>query len=617
MLEMIHSPSDVKRLNTAQTRQLCDELRTFLVQHVAESGGHLASNLGVVELTVAIHRVFDTSRDRLVFDVGHQCYVHKILTGRRERFDTLRQFGGISGFPKPYESIHDAFVAGHASNSVSVALGMARARTMQHQDYDVLALIGAGALGGGLSFEGLNNAGASGEPMIVILNDNGMSIAPNVGAVSSHLSRLRTRPGYYAFKKRYRQLLGGGAVGEKLYHVSHDIKTALKKTLLPGSSMFESMGFTYMGPVDGHDVEALTQSLQWAREQRCSVLLHVRTVKGKGYLPAERKPAAYHGVSPFDPATGKLLRPSTVDFSHVFGEELTKLAGEDTRVCAITAAMQEGTGLTAFSQEYPQRLFDVGIAEGHAVSMAGGMAKQGLIPVFAVYSSFLQRGYDMLIQDVALDNLHVVLAVDRAGLVGADGETHHGCFDALYLSQIPHMTVLCPGSFAELRYMLRRAVLELRGPVAVRYPRGSEGVYRGCCGSETFTQLRQGSDCTILTYGILVNQALAAAELLHREGIEARVVKLNAIAPLHDDEVLAALRHETRLLVLEDCVGSGCVGQRLTAILARQGCAPEKLILKNLGDTIPCHGSVAQLYARYGLDAQSVAATLKEACHEQ
>ena len=459
MLEMIHSPSDVKRLNTDQTRQLCDELRTFLVQHVAESGGHLASNLGVVELTVAIHRVFDTSRDRLVFDVGHQCYVHKILTGRRERFDTLRQFGGISGFPKPYESIHDAFVAGHASNSVSVALGMARARTMQHQDYDVLALIGDGALGGGLSFEGLNNAGASGEPMIVILNDNGMSIAPNVGAVSSHLSRLRTRPGYYAFKKRYRQLLGGGAVGEKLYHVSHDIKTALKKTLLPGSSMFESMGFTYMGPVDGHDVEVLTQSLQWAREQRCPVLLHVRTVKGKGYLPAEREPAAYHGVSPFDPATGKLLHPSEVDFSHVFGEELTKLAGEDTRVCAITAAMQEGTGLTAFSQEYPQRLFDVGIAEGHAVSMAGGMAKQGLIPVFAVYSSFLQRGYDMLIQDVALDDLHVVLAVDRAGLVGADGETHHGCFDALYLSQIPHMTVLCPASFAELRYMLRRAVL--------------------------------------------------------------------------------------------------------------------------------------------------------------
>ena len=617
MLESIHSPSDVKTLNYAQTRQLCDELRAFLVRSVAKTGGHLASNLGVVELTVAIHRVFDTSRDRLVFDVGHQCYVHKILTGRRERMDTLRQFGGLSGFPKPYESIHDAFVAGHASNSVSVALGMAKARTMRHEDYSVIALIGDGALGGGLSFEGLNNAGASGEPMIVILNDNGMSIAPNVGAVSRHLSRLRTQPGYYEFKKRYRQLLGGSLVGGKLYQVSHDVKTALKKTLLPGSSMFESMGFAYMGPVDGHVVESLEQALRWAKEQRRPVLLHVRTVKGRGYAPAEERPADYHGVPPFAPDTGKPLRPAGPDFSHVFGAELTALAGEDGRVCAVTAAMQEGTGLTEFARKYPKRLFDVGIAEGHAVSMAGGMAKQGLVPVFAVYSSFLQRGYDQLMQDVALDGLLVVLGVDRAGLVGADGETHHGCFDALYLAQVPHMTVLCPASFAELRQMLRCAVLELTGPVAVRYPRGGEGAYRGCCGNETFTELRQGSDCTILTYGILINEALAAAELLHQAGIEARVVKLNAIAPLRNEEVLSALGHEKRLLVLEDCVGSGCVGQRLTAILAQQGCAPDKLFLKNLGDTIPCHGSVPQLYAQCGLDAASVAEALKEACHEQ
>ncbi len=616
MLETIHSPSDVKRLDTTQLQPLCQELRAFLVQHVAKTGGHLAANLGVVELTVAIHRVFDTSRDRLVFDVGHQCYVHKLLTGRQKEFDTLRQWGGLSGFPKPYESIHDAFVAGHASNSVSVALGMARARTVQHQDYEVLALIGDGALGGGLSFEGLNNAGASGEPLIVILNDNGMSISPNVGAVSRHLSRLRTRPGYYEFKKKYRQILGGGAVGEKVYQVSHDVKTALKKTLLPDSSMFESMGFAYMGPIDGHDVEALEQSLRWAREQHCPVLLHVRTVKGKGYLPAEQEPAAYHGVSPFDVVTGKPLHPAGRDFSHVFGRELTKLAAENDRVCALTAAMQEGTGLTEFAKAFPGRLFDVGIAEGHAVSMAGGMAKQGLIPVFAVYSSFLQRGYDMLLQDVALDRLHVVLGVDRAGLVGADGETHHGCFDVLYLSQIPHMTVLCPASFAELRHMLRRAVMELDGPVAVRYPRGGEGMYRACCGDEAITQLRQGGDCTILTYGILINQALEAAELLHLQGIEAGVVKLNAIAPLPEQALIAALGGEKRLLVLEDCMASGCVGQRLTAMLAEHGCAPERLLLKNLGDTVPCHGSVSQLYAHWGLDAQSVADTLKEACHE-
>ena len=617
LLDKIEKANDIKKIDKSDYGELAEEIRQFLIQKISVTGGHLGSNLGAVELTMALHLALNLPEDKIIWDVGHQSYTHKILTGRREQMDTLRQFGGLSGFPKPYESVHDAFMAGHASNSVSVALGMAKARTMRHENYDVIALIGDGALGGGLSFEGLNNAGASGEPMIVILNDNGMSIAPNVGAVSRHLSRLRTKPGYYEFKKRYRQLLGNGPVGGKLYHVSHDIKTALKKTLLPDSSMFESMGFSYMGPVDGHDVEALTQSLQWAREQRCPVLLHVRTVKGKGYSPAEERPADYHGVSPFDPVTGKPLRTAKMDFSHVFGQELTALAGEDGRVCAITAAMQEGTGLTEFARKYPDRLFDVGIAEGHAVSMAGGMAKQGLVPVFAVYSSFLQRGYDQLLQDVALDGLHVVLGVDRAGLVGADGETHHGCFDALYLSQVPHMTVLCPASFAELRQMLRRAVLELTGPVAVRYPRGGEGAYQDCCGNETFTQVRPGADCTILTYGVLINEALAAAELLHEAGAETRVVKLNAIAPLDGDAVLAALGSEKRLLVLEDCVGSGCVGQRLTAILAQRGRMPERLILKNLGDTIPCHGTVPQLYAQCGLDAASVAAALKEACHEQ
>ena len=612
MLESIHSPSDVKRLNSTQTRQLCDELRTFLVRSVAKTGGHLASNLGVVELTVAIHRVFDTSRDRLVFDVGHQCYVHKILTGRREQMDTLRQFGGLSGFPKPYESVHDAFMAGHASNSVSVALGMAKARTMRHENYDVIALIGDGALGGGLSFEGLNNAGASGEPMIVILNDNGMSIAPNVGAVSRHLSRLRTKPGYYEFKKRYRQLLGNGPVGGKLYHISHDIKTALKKTLLPDSSMFESMGFSYMGPVDGHDVEALTQSLQWAREQRCPVLLHVRTVKGKGYSPAEERPADYHGVSPFDPVTGKPLRTAKMDFSHVFGQELTALAGEDGRVCAITAAMQEGTGLTEFARKYPDRLFDVGIAEGHAVSMAGGMAKQGLVPVFAVYSSFLQRGYDQLLQDVALDGLHVVLGVDRAGLVGADGETHHGCFDALYLSQVPHMTVLCPASFAELRQMLRRAVLEMDGPVAVRYPRGGEDGYEGDCGDESVTVLRQGTDAAIVTYGILTQQALRAAELLEKEGISARVVKLNRVAPLDSSGICRALDGVKRIVAAEDQLRAGAVGERLGALLLELGAGTEKLVLRSVGTTLPSQGSTVELRHALGLDAEGIAQAVRE-----
>ena len=431
ILDRIHSPEDLRALDGSELPLLCDELRGFLVTQVSRTGGHLASNLGVVELTVAIHRVFDTARDRLVFDVGHQCYVHKILTGRADRFPTLRQLGGISGFPKPCESAHDAFIAGHASNSVSVALGMARARTMLHEDYSVLALIGDGALTGGLAYEGLNNAGASGEPLIVILNDNGMSIDRNVGAMSEHLSRLRTKPEYFAFKKAYHNALSGTAAGRALYRFNHSLKTGLKKAMLPNATMFEDMGFAYLGPVDGHDLAQLTTTLEWAREMKRPVLVHVRTQKGHGYAPAEREPWKFHGVGPFDAATGA-VPPAKESFSSVFGAALTELAEEDLRVCAITAAMEDGTGLTPFAGRFPDRFFDVGIAEGHAAAMAAGLAKQGALPVFAVYSSFLQRAYDQLLHDVALSGLHVVFAVDRAGLVGADGATHHGVMDTVF-----------------------------------------------------------------------------------------------------------------------------------------------------------------------------------------
>ena len=606
ILDRIDSPADVKGLNENQARQLCSELRGFLLDEVSKTGGHLASNLGVVELTVAIHRVFDTAVDRLVFDVGHQCYVHKALTGRRELFDTLRQFGGLSGFPKPWESVHDAFIAGHASNSVSVALGMARARTLQGKDYSVLALIGDGAMGGGLSFEGLNDAGASGEPLIVILNDNGMSIAPNVGGLSRHLSRLRSTPGYYEFKRRYRQMLTGSQTGKRVYAMSHEVKTALKNSLLPGSTVFENMGFTYMGPVDGHDVETLTQMLVLARDMRRPVLLHVHTVKGKGYPFAQKEPGQFHGVAPFDVKTGRALKPSGENFSHVFGQELLSLAREDERICAVTAAMVEGTGLTDFSRTLPRRFFDVGIAEGHAVAMCAGMAQQGMVPVF-----------DMLLHDVALNHLHVVLGVDRAGLVGADGETHHGCFDPMYLSQVPGMTVLCPASFAELRRMLRRAVEELDGPVAVRYPRGGQGRYQDDGGDGTFVCLREGDDAAILTYGILVNQALDAAELLAQKGIRVRVVKLNQICPLDSKQVKDALSGTERLLVLEDCMATGCVGQRIAAILAQERMEPRCLTLKNLGGRFAPQGTVDQLYKAFGLDARSVAHSVEEMLHEQ
>ena len=616
ILERIQDPADIKGLNQYELQRLCSELRRFLVEQISQTGGHLASNLGIVELTVAIHRVFDTAKDRLVFDVGNQCYVHKALTGRQALFSTLRQLGGLSGFPKPYESEHDAFIAGHASNSISVALGMARARTLRHENYHVMALIGDGAMGGGLSFEGLNDAGESGEPLIVILNDNGMSINPNVGGMSHHLTQLRTNPGYYQLKKWYRQKLGGTAVGKKVYETSHDVKTALKESLLPGSTMFEKMGFTYMGPVDGHDVEKLTKMLTWAKELHCPVLLHVQTKKGKGYRFAEKDPGSFHGVSPFDLLTGRPKKAASVSFSQVAGETLVELAEEDERVCAVTAAMEDGTGLTPFERQYPDRFFDVGIAEGHAVAMSAGMAKQGMKPVFAVYSSFLQRGFDMILHDIALDQLHVVLAVDRAGLVGADGETHHGCFDVQYLSAVPGMTVLCPASHKELRAMLRYAVKEISGPVAVRYPRGGEGAYRGCCDRELFTQLRDGEDCTIVSYGMQINQAMDAAELLSQHGIHAQVLKMNQISPLDANAVCAALGNCRTLLVLEDCVNTGCVGQRLSAVLAQNGKHP-RLILKNIGDTFIHQGTVEQLYHAAGLDSEAVAAAIEEVLREQ
>ncbi len=613
ILEQIHSPRDVKALSEAELSLLCGEIRNFLVEQVSHTGGHLASNLGVVELTVAIHRVFDTERDRLVFDVGHQCYVHKILTGRVDKFPKLRQYGGISGFPKPCESVHDAFIAGHASNSVSVALGMARARTMLHGDYHVLALIGDGALTGGLAYEGLNNAGASGEPLIVILNDNGMSIDRNVGAMSEHLSHLRTKPAYFAFKKAYHNALGGTRLGQSIYEFNHALKTVIKKAVLPNATMFEDMGFSYLGPVDGHDLMQLTATLEWAKEMKRPVLVHVRTQKGRGYAPAEREPGRFHGVGPFDAASGE-IPPAKESFSSVFGAALTELAADDPRVCAITAAMEDGTGLTPFAKRFPDRFFDVGIAEGHAAAMAAGLAKQGALPVFAVYSSFLQRAYDQILHDVALSGLHVVFAVDRAGLVGADGATHHGVMDTVFLSGIPNMTVLCPASFAELKVMLRRALFEMTGPVAIRYPRGGEGVFTDDRSGEDIAELRAGEDITLCAYGTMVNNVLDAAALLHDEGIEARVVKLGRISPFRGGELSRVFGMTKRLLVAEECSSVGCIGQRVAAILAEEGHGPQKLMLCSLGRKFIEQGSTDELYRQCGLDAQSLARTAKEVC---
>lgn len=606
ILERINSSNDIKKLPEEELEPLCQELRDYMISSISRTGGHLASNLGAVELTVALHRVYDTSRDRVVFDVGHQSYVHKIITGRRDSFCTLRQHGGLSGFPKPYESEDDAFIAGHASNSVSVALGMARARTLSHADYDVAAIIGDGALSGGLAYEGLANAAASGEPLVVILNDNNMSINENVGGTAHLLESLRVRPGYISFKRWYRDVftkLPG------LYKFNHAIKEWLKKRLLPGN-VFSGMGMYYLGPVDGHDIGKLETVIRWARELRKPVLVHVVTKKGKGYKYAEEHPEKFHGVGRFDIETGE-LHDSGDCFSAKMGESLSRLADNDGRIIGITAAMSSGTGMDVFSAAYPDRFFDVGIAEGHAVSMAGGMAKQGMVPVFAVYSSFLQRGYDMLIHDVALQNLHVVFCVDRAGLVGSDGETHHGVFDVSYLSSVPDMTVLCPASYAELETMLRAAIYDINGSVAIRYPRGGEGKYTAC-NTAPETLLREGRDVTLVCYGIMTNEVLDAAERLAAEGISAEVIKLSMIKPPDFDLVMRSLRKTGKLLISEDVCEAGCVGSRILEEAAINEIHVRAAKLLNLGEGIVPHGTVAELLHDFGLDADGIVSAAME-----
>lgn len=606
ILERINSSNDIKKLPEEELEPLCQELRDYMISSISRTGGHLASNLGAVELTVALHRVYDTSRDRVVFDVGHQSYVHKIITGRRDSFCTLRQHGGLSGFPKPYESEDDAFIAGHASNSVSVALGMARARTLSHADYDVAAIIGDGALSGGLAYEGLANAAASGEPLVVILNDNNMSINENVGGTAHLLESLRVRPGYISFKRWYRDVftkLPG------LYKFNHAIKEWLKKRLLPGN-VFSGMGMYYLGPVDGHDIGKLETVIRWARELRKPVLVHVVTKKGKGYKYAEEHPEKFHGVGRFDIETGE-LHDSGDCFSAKMGESLSRLADNDGRIIGITAAMSSGTGMDVFSAAHPDRFFDVGIAEGHAVSMAGGMAKQGIVPVFAVYSSFLQRGYDMLIHDVALQNLHVVFCVDRAGLVGSDGETHHGVFDVSYLSSVPDMTVLCPASYAELETMLRAAIYDINGSVAIRYPRGGEGKYTAC-NTAPETLLREGRDVTLVCYGIMTNEVLDAAERLAAEGISAEVIKLSMIKPPDFDLVMRSLRKTGKLLISEDVCEAGCVGSRILEEAAINEIHVRAAKLLNLGEGIVPHGTVAELLHDFGLDADGIVSAAME-----
>ena len=612
ILENIHGHQQMAELDAGQRALLCSQIREFLVSHLAKTGGHVASNLGVVELTVAIETVFDTNKDRLVFDVGHQSYVHKLLTDRRTDFDSLRQFGGISGFPKPSESNSDAFVAGHASSSVSIALGMARARTLLGEDYHVIALMGDGAATGGMAYEGLNDAAVSKEPMIVILNDNAMSIDRNVGGMASHLRQLRTKQRYLGMKRHYRNFLSKVPGGKSVYRFTRKVKDRLRRMLLP-TTIFESMGFSYLGPVDGHDTENLIFLLRTARDMKCPVVLHVMTQKGRGYAPAQKHPKLFHGIGKFNPETGEPLKKSEETFSASFGREMLALAAADLRVCAITAAMPGGTGLLELKKAYPQRIFDVGIAEEHAVSMAGGLAKQGMVPVVALYSTFLQRAYDMILQDICMLGLHVVFAIDRAGLVGEDGETHHGIYDIGFLRHAPGMTILCPASMQEQTQMLRWAVTAHNGPVAIRYPRGGDRDYKesGWHPTRRVVCHRSGADVTLITYGTMVNHVLEAAQRLAQQGADATVLRLLSVQPLPVEEIACQMAAGKTVVVIEEVSGNCGVTDALAAALTplRPDCS---VYGKDLGHRYICHGAPDKLYAHYGLDAESIAEFVQE-----
>ncbi len=606
-LENIHSPKDVKKMNKAELTALCDQLRQKMIETVSHTGGHLASNLGTVELTVALHRVFNTPHDEIVWDVGHQCYAHKLLTDRYERFNSLRQQGGISGFPNPAESEHDAFVAGHSSTSISVANGIAKAKALTGDDGYTIAVIGDGALTGGLAYEGLSNAGRSEDRLIVVLNDNKMSISRNVGFVARYLSSLRSQMNYQRSKERTSRILRRiPLVGQPLVSLIQNWKKKLKRSMLSGSTFFEDMGFHYLGPVDGHDLSDLTEALQVARSIRRPVVLHIETVKGKGSSYAEEKPDTYHGISKFDPDTGIPLGGGE-SFSTRFGKALCDLAEKDNRIVAVTAAMVSGTCLDGFAERYPTRFFDTGIAEEHAVTFSAGMAKGGLTPVFAVYSTFLQRSYDQLINDTSLMNNHVVLAIDRAGVVPDDGETHQGIYDVAMLATIPNTTLYAPSTFAELELHLKQAIYDTLGIAAVRYPKGGEPT-----GLEDYTPteapyvLTEGDSKNLLlvTYGRTYGEVKAFAD---RQDSKPSVLKLNRVLPL-TDEVVAIAKDYRCVLVLEETRGG--MGELLGSALLKAGYTGRygvRAICETLGACTTVQG-----LRRTGLDAEGIEKFVRE-----
>ncbi|MBS6229452.1 MAG: 1-deoxy-D-xylulose-5-phosphate synthase [Clostridium sp.] len=619
ILDTICSPQDVKELPFEQLDVLCTQIRERLIQTTAKTGGHLASNLGTVELTVALHRVFDCPDDQIVWDVGHQCYTHKLLTGRREQFSTLRQEGGLSGFPKRKESEYDAFIAGHSSTSISVASGLARAKKLQNDQHHVIAVIGDGAFTSGLAFEGANNAARFGDNLIVILNDNKMSISKNVGSFSKYLSKIRARPAYFRTKDRVESICNHlPLIGKPLNQLLVWLKTTMK-TVVYGSNWFEDMGFCYLGPIDGHNMETLCDVLQRAKNLHRPVFLHIETQKGKGYSYAEENPGEYHGTSGFDIDTGKSFSSASTNFSNEFGLYLTELAKRDERICAITAAMKYGTGLNHFSRAFGQqgRFFDVGIAEPHAVTFAGGLAANGMLPVFAVYSSFLQRCYDQIIHDLSIEQQHVVIGIDRAGIVGSDGETHQGLFDVAMLSSVPGITLYSPATYEEMRCSLYKSLYEHTGVCCVRYPRGGESKLPAFDPQAPWAIEPKGAKPRLLlvTYGKLSAQAVQAAQTLSQQGVPTAVLKLLRLLPFCEEAVEQAMQAEY-VLFAEEGIESGGIGQMFGSRLLENGFQGHYRVLA-VHDRFVEQATPDRALALCGLDAQSMVQTCTQWMKEQ
>ena len=614
ILDKVNKPKDLKKLNYKEKDKLAEELREKVIKTVSENGGHLASNLGVVELTIALHSVFNTPEDKIVWDVGHQTYVHKILTERKNKIETLRKLGGLSGFPKVKESKYDCFETGHSSTSISAALGMARAKDLKKEDNEVIAVIGDGALTGGMALEALNDVGNSKTKVIIILNDNEMSISKNVGGISRFLTKVRTKK----FYKKSNNIVRKGLekvpkVGPAIIILARRVKYSLKQLVIP-KMFFENIGIKYLGPVDGHDIERLEWILKLAKKETEPVLVHIITKKGKGYKPAEENPDKFHSTSSFDIETGKSKKPKKADYSKVFGDKLVELAKKDERIVAITAAMADGTGLANFRKEFPNRFFDAAIAEQHALTMAAGLAREGMKPVIPIYSSFYQRGYDQVIHDICLQKLPVVLCVDRAGIVGNDGETHQGIYDLSFLNIVPNLTIMAPKDFEELEQMLEFA-LTLNAPVAIRYPRGGESDIK----FETHKKIELGkaekvikfdkeikNKMTILAIGKMVARAVEVSKELKKYKINAEVINVRFLKPIDEKYILKSIKETRNVITIEDNIIKGGLGSTISEIITKNNLNDVKLKCFGYPDEFIKHGNVDEIEKIYGLDVQSI-----------